>query len=279
MGSLSRRRFLQGAAVLPAAAALAHPAQALAATPPVLEQHTFAVPGLDPAHDGLRVAQISDVHVGWLTPREHVRFAVEAANAFQPDLVALTGDYLTLSRSGLELMRDQLAGLRAPTVAVLGNHDWYGDGPGAARELRGLGYGVLSNENTTLTLRGAPFTVIGIDDERTRHADVDRAFAGARAGSRLVLAHVPRTSRRIVARGEPVLVLSGHTHGGQIRIPGLTAALIHGLMREPWDSGWFRVGATQIYVSRGLGNSGLPLRVDAPPEVTLITLRREEAGA
>lgn len=271
MPPLSRRRLLTTAVAFAAVGA----ARRADACPSrlVVEQRAFTVDGLHPAHHGLRVAQLSDLHVGPGTPRALVREAVAAVNAAQPDLVVLTGDYLVLARSGVGRMREELFGLQAPTVATLGNHDHWVDPAGARRALEGHGYAVLQNASTTLTLRGEPFTVVGVDDLATGHADVPRAFAGARAGSRLVLAHVPRTAQALAARAEPMLVLSGHTHGGQLRVPLLTDALLRGLGGERWVRGAYRVGAVQLYVNRGLGTSGVPLRVGSPPELTLATLR------
>jgi predicted MPP superfamily phosphohydrolase len=273
MPRLTRREFLLGA-VATAAAGAAVPA--LGADGDVtLEPHEIVVPDLDPAHDGLRVAQLSDLHVGALTPVERVRAAVEEANRFRPDLVVLTGDYLTRDPGGVTLMREQLGGLAAPTVATLGNHDRWVDPRGASASLESLGYGVLRNENTTLTLRGAPFTVIGIDDLRTYSADPPRAMKGAREGSRLYLAHVPRTADILANWGMPMLLLSGHTHGGQVNVP-LLMPLLRWMAREPYTEGLYQVEQVQLYVNRGVGNVGLALRLNAPPEVSLLTLR---AGA
>ena len=180
MGRLSRREFLLGAAAT--AAAAASPARrwplAREVTP---EPHEIVVPDLDPAHDGLRVAQLSDLHVGSLTPVERIRAAVEEANRFRPDLVVLTGDYLTRDRGGVSLMREQLGGLQAPTLATLGNHDRWVDPRGAGAALEDLGYGVLENQNTTLTLRGRSVHRVGIDDLWTRSADPAAGHEGRRA--------------------------------------------------------------------------------------------------
>jgi predicted MPP superfamily phosphohydrolase len=238
------------------------------------ERPVFALPGLDPAHDGLRVAQLSDFHVGDRTQPETIRDAIARANAFEPDLVVLTGDYLCRKRSGIGLMRDLLGGLLAPTVAVLGNHDHWVSATGAARALAAHGYAVLRNQNTTLTLRGAPFTVIGIDDLLSGEARPRQALAGARSGSRLVLAHGPKTADELRRLGEPLLCLSGHTHGGQIHIPGLTSLMLRALAQEPYERGLFRLGLVQLYVNRGIGNSALRIRVNSDPEVTLAVLRR-----
>jgi hypothetical protein len=269
----TRREFLKGVAAT-AVAGAASPALAEedAVRP---ERRQIVLPDLDPAHDGLRVAHLSDLHVGELTPVGRIRAAIAEANRFRADLVVLTGDYLTHDRRGVGLMKEQLGGLDAPTVATFGNHDRWVDARGAGAVLEHLGYGVLENENTTLTLRGAPFTVIGIDDLWTRTADPPRAMKGAAPGSRLYLAHVPRTAEILRNWGKPMLVLSGHTHGGQVNIPVLTSVL-RWVAREPYDEGLYQVGAVQLYVNRGVGNVGLAVRLNAPPEVALLTLR---AGA
>jgi predicted MPP superfamily phosphohydrolase len=277
MTTLTRRHFLKGAAAC-AVGAVAVPAVARGPDHPRAERQTFVVPGLDSEHDGLKVAQLSDIHVGARTPPERIRAAIDEVNAFAPDLVVLTGDYVCRERSGIGAMREQLGGLRGPVVAVLGNHDHWVDGPGAARALTSLGYAVLRNENTTLRLLGAPFTVIGIDDLLTNHARPREALAGARRGSRLVLAHGPRTADHLRALGEPLLCLSGHTHGGQIYIPGLTSFMLRALAHEPYDRGLFQLGPVQLYVNRGIGNSALRIRMNSEPEVTLATLRAPEAG-
>jgi predicted MPP superfamily phosphohydrolase len=268
---LSRRDFLKGAAAAGLVGAL--PTAASAEQPLRAERRTFTVTGLDPAHDGLRVAQLSDLHVGSRTPPRRIREAIAQANAWRPDLVVLTGDYLCADESGVGLMRELLRGIEPPTVAVLGNHDHRVDARGAARALVALGYAVLRNQNTTLRLRGAAFTVIGIDDLLTRHARPREALAGARSGSRLVIAHGPRTAEALRALGQPALCLSGHTHGGQIHIPGLTSWALRVIAHEPYERGLFRLGPVQLYVNRGVGNSAFRVRVNSAPEVTLATLR------
>ncbi len=278
MRGFGRRRFLKGAAVLGAAGATgALPALAMADDAPRSERVAFDVPGLDPAHDGLRVAQLSDLHVGPRTPLSLIRAAIEAANGFEPDVVVLTGDYVSRRREEVAGLRDHLGGLRAPTFAVLGNHDVWVDPRGAAAALRHHGYEVLENAWTAIRLRGAPFTVVGIGDHLTRRDDVLAATRGLPASgpAPLVLAHGPRTADKLSALGRPALCLSGHTHGGQVNLPILTPLLLASI-REPYARGLYRLGAVQLYVNRGVGMSGLPLRVNSPPEVTLATLRRSE---
>src|SRR5258708_15953959 len=171
--------------------------------PPRVSEHDISVRGLDPRHDGVRAAQLSDIHVGNLTPAAHVRAAVDAANAAAPDLIVLTGDYVCWRRSEAELAGVQLAGLRAPRVlAVLGNHDYFTWGAGVASALARNGYEVLRNQTTVADVRGAPLAIVGVDDPVTRHDDLDAAFAGAPAGvTRVALCHAPDRAPDVAKRG------------------------------------------------------------------------------
>jgi predicted MPP superfamily phosphohydrolase len=278
MERFGRRGFLKGAALVGAAGAigvLPEVADAEGAAPKQ-EHVTFVVPRLDPAHDGLRIAQLSDIHIGPRTREELIRAAIDEANAFRPDLVVLTGDYVCHARSEIDAMRVQLRGLLAPTIAVLGNHDVWVDPAGAAAELRRHGYEVLENAWTTIRMRGVPLPIVGVGDHLTGRDDVRRATRGLSGPSPLVLAHGPRTADRLRAIGRPLVCLSGHTHGGQINIPILTPLFVSTLAREPYLRGRYDLSQVQLYVNRGIGLSGIRVRVNSPPEVTLATLRRAE---
>ena len=247
--------------------------------PPVVTEHDVTIPGLDPRHDGVRIAHLSDIHVGNLTPREHVRAAIELANAAAPDIVALTGDYVCWRRHEVEAAREQLAGLRARrVVAVLGNHDYFTWGAGMADALAACGYDVLRNANTAVAIDGAPLHVVGIDDPVTRHDDLDKAFAGVPDGApRVVLCHSPNTAPRLAER-DAGLVLSGHTHGGQIYIRGVTDRLMKRIGLR-YRRGHFDIGErTRLYVTPGVGFSGVTHRAGdgTAAEVAVLTLR---AGA
>jgi uncharacterized protein len=280
LSGFGRRSFLKGAALIGAAGAVGgFPRPAAAQHPmPVPEHVTFDVPGLDPAHEGLRVAQLSDLHVGPRTPAAVIRAAIAEANAFRPDLVVLTGDYLCHDRREVLAMREQLGGLAAPTFAVLGNHDVWTDPAGATQALRGHGYEVLENAWTTIQLRGAPLPIVGVGDRLTGHEDVELATRGL-PGLRtpLVLAHAPRSADTLRRLGRPLVCLSGHTHGGQINVPLLTPFLLQGVAREPYLRGAYRVGDVSLYVNRGIGMSGIRVRINSSPELTLSTLRRAPA--
>lgn len=228
---------------------------------------------LDPAHDGLRVVQLSDLHIGHGVPDGRIISAVREVNELQPDLVVLTGDFVTNRRDPLSRVPQLLEPLAAPRVAVLGNHDYWSGARELHDGLERIGVSVLQNENTALRLRGVDFNVIGVDDSTTGHDDVDAAYKGAGKASRLVLTHTPSAASKLPA-WEDVLCLSGHTHGGQWDVPKLTQGLFRGV-GQPWYRGAYRVRGNQLYVNRGLGfgrGTRLP-RINSDPEVTLLTLR------
>jgi len=250
--------------------------------PPRVTELEVQIAGLDPRHDGVRIAQLSDIHVGNLTPASHVRAAISAANNAKPDLILLTGDYVCWKRSEVALAQEQLAGLEAPrVVAVLGNHDYFVWGAGMRAGLERNGYEVLRNQTTVASVRGAPLSLVGVDDPVTRHDDLDAAFAGAPAGvTRVVLCHAPDRAPQIAARGAD-LVMSGHTHGGQMYVKGITDRLMRRLGLN-FRRGLYEVGEhdakAQLYVTPGVGFSGVTRRFGegTHAECAVITLRCAE---
>ncbi len=273
MAALGRRGVLVGGMAVGLGLVLPSLSRAVGRTPR-LERILIRVPGLDSAHDGLRLVQLSDLHAGHRTPDQLIRAAVDQANALSPDAVMLTGDYVCQDRREIGLARELMGGLRAPTFALLGNHDLYTDPRGMAAALRSLGYEVLGNAWTRIRLRGAPLTMVGVGDGMTGREDVARAVDGlAGTGAPVVLAHGPRTADRLRRLGRPLLCLSGHTHGGQISLPLLTPMVFSRVAGEHYVRGRYRLDGVQLYVNRGIGNSGVRVRINSPPEVTLVTLR------
>ncbi len=247
--------------------------------PPRIHEHEVKIAGLDPRHEGVRIAQLSDIHVGNLTPPSHIRAAIDVANAATPDLILLTGDYVCWRRDEVERARDQLSGLRASRVlAVLGNHDYFVWGAGVRSALEGNGYEVLRNQTTIAQVNGAPLAMVGVDDPVTRHDDLDAAFAGAPSTmTRVVLCHSPDRAPKIAARGAE-LVLSGHTHGGQMYVKGITDRLMARIGLK-FRRGMYDVGhgetTSQLYVTPGIGFSGVTRRFGegTAAEVAIFTLR------
>lgn len=256
--------------------------------PPRVVEHEVLIEGLDPRHDGVRIAHLSDIHVGNLTPESHIRAAIDSANAARPDLIALTGDYVCWRRHEVALAAHQLAGFRAPRVlAVLGNHDYFVWGSGMTSALERNGYEVLQNSTTVADVRGAPLAIVGIDDPVTRHDDLDAAFAGAPAGvTKLVLCHLADRGPALARRGAD-LVLSGHTHGGQIYVKGITDRLMK-RMGLHYRRGVYPLGPvgsasrrSTLYVTPGVGFSGVRRRAGegTQAEVAVLTLRMAPAAA
>jgi uncharacterized protein len=248
--------------------------------PPRVTKHEVSIARLDPRHDGVRIAQLSDIHVGNLTPESHIRAAIDAANAAEPDLIVLTGDYVCWRRAEVAMAEAQLAGLKAPRVlAVLGNHDYFVWGSGVRGALERNGYEVLRNQTTIAQVRGAPLPIVGVDDPVTRHDDLDAAFAGAPEElARVVLCHAPDRAPALAQRGAD-LVLSGHTHGGQIYIKGITDRIMKrvglNFRRGMYDVGDKARRSTKLYVTPGVGFSGVTRRAGegTHAEVAVFTLR------
>lgn len=228
---------------------------------PLIVEHEVVIAGLDPRHEGVRIAHLSDLHVGRATGKQRICQAIELANAADADLIVLTGDYVTFAKRELALLEDQLAGLVAPHVfAVLGNHDFYCDSKRVTEILDGHGYTVLRNASVTVDLRGAPLHVIGIDDPVTYNHDLDTAFANVpEGGTRLVLCHGPELANKIAKRGAD-LILSGHTHGGQIFLKGITDKIVEKIGLR-YLSGFYEIEQSWLYVTPGIGSSSVPLRV------------------
>ncbi|MDP1827579.1 MAG: metallophosphoesterase [Archangium sp.] len=274
---MSRRRILQGLAASAFLPMAARAERKLIATEFYeVAQIDVHLTSLDPAHDGLRIVQLSDLHIGSGVPDGRIINAVREVNRLAPDLVVLTGDFVTHKRDPLSRVPELLEPIAAPRVAVMGNHDYW-SGPREIHDgLERIGISVLQNENTALRLRGVDFNVIGVDDCTTKHDDVDVAYRGAGRASRLILTHTPSCARKLPA-WEDVLCLSGHTHGGQWDVPKLTKG-VYQAAGQPWYKGAYTVRGNQLYVNRGLGfgkGTRLP-RINSDPEVSVITLHHRE---
>ena len=241
-----------------------------------VENHAIGLRRLPPEMDGLRIVQLSDIHHSPLTGREHIERAIETANSLQPDIIALTGDYVSHEREYAAPCAELLGRLRARSgvYAVLGNHDHWVDAALMTDLLRAEGIRVLVNEGLHFEHNGASFWLAGVDDTMVGQEDLSLALAGSRTDEmKLVLAHNPVILRR-AARAGVDLVLSGHTHGGQVTWRSERSA--SGRVRRRILRGLGRRGETQIYVTRGLGTVVLPLRYGSLPEVTHLQLRRVE---
>jgi predicted MPP superfamily phosphohydrolase len=233
-------------------------------------EHTIAVPYLPPALQGLRVAHLTDFHRSRHTSDILLRHAVAAANAAQPDMILLTGDFVTNDARDIAPCGHIIAPLHAPlgVFAILGNHDYYTDGPAVERQLTGLGFQVLLNRSVRLS---NGLRIVGLDDDRYHHTDVPQSFREVQPEEpTLVMAHNPALIERLADR--ECVVFSGHTHGGQVRVPILTKREIRRIGAKHYEQGWYTVGKARLYVNRGLGQVGIPLRLFCRPELALFTL-------
>jgi len=237
--------------------------------------HLVAWPGLARR---VRVAQVTDIHAGVSTPLRCLRQALSAVRQAGPDVVVLTGDFLNRSLRYVERLQRFLKVLPKPCVAVLGNHDYWSDADGVSAALQSEGVHVLRNEAMVLDGEGFTLEIVGIDDWTTHHDDIPRAFADvARPENALVLSHHPRSAETIAEFGGR-LILSGHTHGGQIYVPMITRA-IGRMGGHRYLIGWYDVSAqTRLYVCAGIGSGVVGLRAgrSAIPEVAIFDLIPED---
>jgi predicted MPP superfamily phosphohydrolase len=238
-----------------------------------VEHHQIRLRRLPRELDGFRIVQLSDLHHSPFTSREQIERAIATANSLQPDIVALTGDYVSKERAYAAPCAELLGELRPRhgVFAVLGNHDHWTDAALITDLFRAEGITVLINQGMRFEKNGAAFWLAGVDDTMVGLEDLPLALAGASEQEfKLLLAHNPIILRK-AARAGVDLVLSGHTHGGQVSLRSERSA--SGRPRRRLLKGLARRGETQIYVTRGLGTVVLPVRFGCPPEVSLLELR------
>jgi len=244
---------------------------------PRIVRVTVPIAGLPADLEGFRIVQLSDLHVGATIKRPFVRAVVDAANALDPDVVALTGDVADGRVAALRAEVAPLADLRARygKFFVSGNHDYYWDPAGWHREIERLGFSVLTNAHRLLERGRGRLLLAGVTDRSASHrvpghaSNPAAALAGApESDVKVLLAHQPGSAFAARAAGFD-LQLSGHTHGGQYFPFNLVVRLF-----QPFVAGLHRLEQMWLYVSRGTGYWGPPIRLGAPSEITQIQLTR-----
>ena len=246
-----------------------------------VQRLTVRLPRLGRAFHGYRIAHLSDIHMGGGMTPGRLRAAVRVVNALQPDLVALTGDFIEADGRAAAAVADALGALRARdgAVAVLGNHDYH-RAPGAVRRALAQASVVeLSNAVHTLRRGADTLHIAGIDDVAAGRACLDTVLdALPPDGAAVLLAHEPDFADVSAATGRFDLQLSGHTHAGQVRLPLLGALVLPSYGRF-YPAGRYQVGSMTQYTSSGLGTIWPHLRFNARPEVALLTLHSPDSAA
>ncbi|MGD0498226.1 MAG: metallophosphoesterase [Bryobacteraceae bacterium] len=245
---------------------------------------------LPKAFDGFRIAQLSDIHIGpFMTPRQ-IRAFVGIANALHPDLTVLTGDFVTFDPSTQGAVVEALSGLKAPfgVFGCLGNHDaWAGVEDSITLLFAKAGIRILRHERVPIRVQGEALNLMGIDFASRRLMGpgsapfVRRFLAGLddlvdRGRVNIFLSHNPDTFDRAAELGID-LSLAGHTHGGQASLEFISPQMAPARLVTPYVAGWFGKPGGQLYVNRGIGTIGAPIRIGAPPEITLYELKAESS--
>ena len=240
-----------------------------------LERVTIKLKRLPKQLDGFRIVHLSDTHHSPFTGLDHIKRAVEFANSLEPDMFCLTGDYVSHERKYIAPVAGVLGALRAEfgTFACLGNHDHWTDADLVTDLFRGEGISMLVNQGLRLEAKGASFWLAGVDDHMVGKTDLKAALAGSFPDEmKLLLAHNPVILRRATRQGID-LTLSGHTHGGQIKVRDPEKRI---LPQRKLKAGLHRRYDSQIYITRGIGTVVVPMRYQCPPEVSLLELRKAE---
>ena len=284
--ALSRRQFLVRATYAYGAVGVGFSAYGIwsAERLPSLTRRTLVFPDLPPALNGLRIAHLSDVHAGIHMSEAKMREIVTQTNALGADLIVQTGDMIDISQSYIPDYVRAFRDLQAPlgVVTVLGNHDRYTGQDAVIRGVKDAGQVFVKNGVHVIERGGAALALVGIDDPRAWRADdpqdddIDAALRltpSAKDAFRILLAHRPGAFDGAAPRGIP-LTLAGHIHGGQFRLPVIGWS--PGRLITKYVMGHFTQGTSQLYVSRGIGVVGVPLRVFVPPEIALFELRRSD---
>jgi predicted MPP superfamily phosphohydrolase len=241
---------------------------------PVIDRIPLAIRNLHPVLEGLTMVQISDVHLYPMTQPELVKKSVIMANALNPDLVVLTGDFVWQDLDAIFELAPILAGLDAKygVFSILGNHDYWLDADVITRAMESAGLPVLINQGLSIQQGKGSIFVAGLDDGWSGKPDLDETLDGANSSEPVILlCHEPDLADRYSLDGRVDVQLSGHTHGGQIRLPGIGALVLPYLGRK-YDIGLYRVNEMLLYTNRGLGVISEPVRFNCPPEISQFVL-------
>ena len=228
------------------------------------------------AFEGFRIAQLSDIHIGPFMPETEIRNYVRIANSLKPDLIVLTGDFITWDAHTQHAVVQALAGLRAPfgVFGCLGNHEMWSHTEDSITALfHAAGIPILRQARVPIASHGEQLNLMGIDYHGA-HAPLDEVETMLVPGLvNILLSHHPDTFDRAAELGVD-LSLAGHTHGGQVALEFVNPQLAPSRLVTPYVSGWFQKPGGQLYVNRGIGTIGVPIRAGSPPEISVFELVR-----
>ncbi len=241
-----------------------------------LDRVTIPIPNLGAAMDGYRIVQLSDLHLYPFTRLGFIRQAVELANSLKPDAIVLTGDFVSHAAGAIHDLEPVLARLNARdgVFATLGNHDHWSNPAVVRAGIRSAGLSLLHNQS--IPLGGGALYLAGLDDGWVGRADLEHALEQAPGDAPVVLLmHEPDLVDIYANNPRIALQLSGHTHGGQVRLRQPRRAYTLPYLGRKYDQGLYRVANTWLYTNRGIGTVIAPIRVNCPAEVTELTLTAE----
>jgi len=286
--SPARRRFLEQSAVAISAAPFVAAAYGLLyerLDVEITHQH-IKLARLPKAFEGFRIAQLSDLHISPFMTADQLRRCVAMTNGAKADLIVMTGDYITWDPEAQADVVEALAGLRAPygVFGCLGNHEEEGlTEDSITRLFAAHGIGMLREESVPIRMRGETINLMGIDcprslsnEEAEARRDLSRRLQRLRVMPDMVnilLSHYPDVFDRAAELGID-LTLAGHTHGGQLSLEFIHRGLSLAHLLSRYDSGWYEKAGSQVYVNRGIGTVGFPIRFGARPEITVLELSR-----
>ncbi|MBI3398199.1 MAG: metallophosphoesterase [Deltaproteobacteria bacterium] len=273
---LSRRQFLKGAMTVGAIALITdgifyEPRHV------VIERRTIAINNLPDAFEGFRMCQITDVHHGPFVGLGFIEGIVDKANSLNHDLMVLIGDYVFGSRKYIEPAISVLGRLKSPhgVLAVLGNHDHYEGAELTKDVFSKYNIPVITNSHRLVEIKNKAVCIAGVGDFYEDMQDLRAALKGVPDDiPRILLSHNPDYAEVMPKTERVDLVLAGHTHGGQIRLPFSIAPVNMSNYGQRYTGGLVKLTHTQVYVSRGIGMVGFPVRFNCPPEITMITLTK-----
>lgn len=275
----SRRKFLKLGLAVGTAIPLLSAVDAFTVEPHWFEvnRHEISIPNLPAELAGLTISHITDIHIGEHTTYEQAREIVRLSNAQNPDLVVMTGDYITKSTTQLDPLIELFRDLKSKhgIFAVLGNHDYASNTARMKSLAKSADIELMGNEHRVLKIKGKKLCIAGVEDLWTKRTCLKTAMQNAPKNTpKILLCHNPDFAESMPRDLEIDLMISGHTHGGQVKIPFIGPVVLP-INHKKYAEGLVQGPACKVFISRGLGMVGYPVRFNCKPEIPLLTIKPE----